>query len=227
MVHGGAWMGGNKRDMRSAAQIVASHGYTVASISYRLAPKDKFPTQVDDCKTAIRWFRSQAGPYKLDPQRVGGYGYSAGGHLVCMLGVTDAQDGFEGKPATNQAELSTRLQAVVAGGAPCDLEQIPLDATWLSYFLGCTRREKPEVYRRASPTTFVTADDPPTFFFHGEADKLVPRENAQALHDRLEKAGVKTEFYTVGQKGHITAFLSQDPVQRAIKFLDQHLKGSG
>ena len=225
MVHGGAWMAGNKRTMRPAARIVASHGYTVVSINYRLAPLAKFPSQVDDCKAAVRWLRTESDKYKLDPRRVGGYGYSAGAHLVCMLGVTDPKDGLEGRGVPADA-VSTRLQAVVAGGAPCDLEQIPLDARWIAYFLGGSRREVPEVYRRASPTTFVTPDDPPTFFFHGQADSLVPLKSPKALQSRLDKVGVATEFHEVVKKGHITTFLSEDPVKRAVKFLDRHLKGA-
>jgi acetyl esterase/lipase len=223
MVHGGAWLVGNKRDMRAAARLVARHGYTVAAINYSLAPRHKFPAPVEDCKAAVRWLRKEAGRYKLDPERIAGYGYSAGGHLVSMLGVTESKDGLEGK-SSEACPPSSRLQAVVAGGAPCDLEQIPRDVRFLAYFLGGSRGEVPEVYRRASPTTYASPDDPPFFFFHGESDSMVPRESPEALQARLEAAGVPTRFHTVEGKGHITAFLSQEPVERAIEFLDRHLK---
>lgn len=223
MVHGGAWLVGNKRNMRSAAQLVASHGYTVASINYSLAPRHQFPAPVEDCKAAVRWMREEAGRYKVNPRKIAGYGYSAGGHLVSMLGVTDAEDGLEGEGAKERS-ISTRLQAVVVGGAPCDLEQIPEDAPFLAYFLGGSRREVPQVYRRASPTTYATADDPPFFFFHGEADSMVPLDSPKALKARLEAAGVPARFHVVDGKGHITTFLDREPVLRAVEFLDQHLK---
>ena len=64
---------------------------------------------------------------------------------------------------------SARLQIVVAGGAPCDFRVLPADSERLAYWLGGTPAEKPDAYREASPTNYVTADDPPMFFFHGAA----------------------------------------------------------
>ena len=111
---------------------MAKHGYAACSINYRLAPKYPFPAQIDDCKSAVRWLRSHAEKYKIDPARIGGFGYSAGGHLVALLGVTDRSDGLEGPDATADSP-STRLQCVVAGGAPCDFRALPADSSRLAY----------------------------------------------------------------------------------------------
>ncbi len=224
MVHGGGWMSGAKWHMARHALTMAENGYTVVSIQYRLAPLDKFPAQIEDCKEAVRWMRRNAETYKIDPSRIAGYGYSAGGHLVCLLGVTDAAAGLEGLAAEEKDAPSTRLQAVVAGGAPCNFEYIPAESNALAFFLGGSRREKPEAYRLASPTSFVSKDDPPVFFFHGEDDQLVPRISPEALIKQLHGVGVRTEMYVVPGKGHITAFLDEQARLKALKFLDDVLK---
>jgi acetyl esterase/lipase len=224
MVHGGGWISGAKWHMARHAQVIAEHGYTVASIQYRLAPLDKFPAQIEDCKEAVRWMRRNAEKYKIDASRIAGYGYSAGGHLVCLLGVTDASAGLEGLAAEEKDAPSTRLQAVVAGGAPCNFEYIPANSNALAFFLGGSRRETPEAYRLASPTSFVSKDDPPVFFFHGADDQLVPRTSPEALKKQLHDLGVRTEMYIVPDKGHITAFLDNQTALEALKFLDDVLK---
>lgn len=220
MVHGGAWMSGNKAHMGRHAQVLVRHNYTVVSIAYRLAPKNKFPDQLEDCRDAVRWMRRHGTDYKIDRDRIGAYGYSAGGHLVSLLAVTE--DGSE--TGADDEKISTRVQCVIAGGAPCDFEWLPQDSNVLAYFLGGSRQARPEVYRDASPTTFASPDDPPTFFFHGEQDTLVPRSAATALMKRLQGAGVRTEMFVVPKAGHIQTFFHAEPPKRAVAFLDSVLK---
>src|SRR5262249_788519 len=98
-VHGGAWGMGNKRQRGVYAQKVGPDGFNTVSISYRLAPEHKFPAQIEDCKSAVRWMRKNANKYKIDPTRIGAVGYSAGGHLVALLGATDPSCGLEGPDA--------------------------------------------------------------------------------------------------------------------------------
>ena len=171
VVHGGAWYLGTRAQLAGFAQQLATRGITAVAISYRLAPTYKFPAQIEDCKEAVRWMRSQAKRLKIDPERIGGFGYSAGAHLAALLGTTDAKDGLEGDSQLS-GKLSTRLLAVAGGGAPCDFRSLPLDLEMLSFWLGGTRRQQSEKYRQASPAAFVTPDDPPMFFFHGEEDQV-------------------------------------------------------
>lgn len=222
MVHGGAWRAGERWHMHRDSQELAKHGYTVVSISYRLAPKHKFPAQIDDCRTALRWMRTNAAKYKIDSQRIGGYGYSAGGHLVALLGAAD--DPAKSDPKQADAP-SARLQAVVAGGAPCDFTWIRSDARALAYWLGKTRRQDPDAYRLASPLTFVTKDDPPMFFYHGATDALVPKISPTRMHDQLKQVGVRSELQLLEGSGHMAAFLNQKALPKAIEFLDDVLKG--
>jgi len=226
-VHGGAWRYGNKRDMTMAGRILAENGYTAVSIQYRLAPDDKFPAQIEDCREALRWMRRNAGKYKIDPKRIAGVGYSAGGHLVTLMGVTGASAGkSDPKPASGKPKekIDLRLQAVVAGGAPCDFRHIPAKARWFEYWLGGRRSEKPDAYRDASPAAFVTADAPPTFFFHGEKDVLVRIDNPKAMAALLKKEDVPVEIHFVPDAGHISAFFDKTAYAKAVEFLDKHLK---
>src|SRR5205823_8686811 len=93
-VHGGGWQNGDKS--RTPALDLLARGYAVASINYRLSQHAPFPAQIHDCKAAVRFLRAHAAEYRLDPDRVGAWGMSAGGHLVALLGTSDGVKELEG-----------------------------------------------------------------------------------------------------------------------------------
>jgi len=223
VVHGGAWYIGTRWQLSRVAQILAQHGFTAVAIDYRLAPKYKFPAQIEDCKAAVRWMRREATRLKIDPERIGAFGYSAGAHLVCLLGATDADDGLEGK--TDDDAPSTRLQAVACGGAPCEFRVLEPDERMLSFWLGGTRREKPEQYRLASPAAFASADDPPMFFFHGEKDQMVPLNSPVLMCRVLHEVGVEADLYVVPGAGHNWALMDRTALEKSVEFLAAHLQG--
>ncbi len=208
MVHGGAWMSGNKSHVVQHAKRFMSRGYVVVAINYRLAPRHKFPAQLEDCRAALRWMRSHSDKYHINPDQIAGFGYSAGGQLVCLLGLNPSKDHRE------------CLQAVVAGGAPCEFRQIPETSKALTYWLGSTRRDRPEIYREASPASFVTPNDPPVFLFHGARDSLVRSSSSLELHQKLQAEGVQSKIYVVADSGHLKTFFDQDAAKRAVEFLD-------
>lgn len=222
VVHGGAWRIGTRAQLAGMASRFAEHGYTAVAISYRLAPAAKFPAQIYDCQAAVRWMRSHAAEFKIDPQHIGGFGYSAGGHLVALMGtLADNQLREEGVAADAP---SARLQCVLAGGAPCDFRDMPANGQMLAYWLGGTRAERPANYRDASPANFVTSDDPPMYFFSGEDDFLVPITSPRRMVNVLLAAGVAAEMYTVKHSGHIPTLFDRGALEHAISFADQHLK---
>jgi len=222
VVHGGAWYMGTRAQLSGFAQLLASRGMTAVAISYRFAPTHKFPAQIEDCKAAVRWMRSNTERLKIDPERIGGFGYSAGAQLVALLGTTDANDGLEGEIDTTDTP-STRLQAVAGGGAPCDFRTFPLDTEMLSFWLGGTRRQLAEQYRLASPAEFVSADDPPMFFFHGEKDNLVPVTSPTTMCRVLKSVGVPSELYVVPNTGHVFAMLDRTALDKCATFLAEKL----
>ena len=223
LVHGGAWRMGNRWHMHSVAQKLASRGYSVASISYRFAPAHRFPAQLEDCADAVRFLRKYARKYKCDPERIGGFGYSAGGHLVSLLGTCTDYESFPFLQSS-PTEPSTRLQAVVGGGAPCNFTLIDPDQRILAYWLGDTRKNIPEVYEKASPEVHVSADDPPMFFYHGSKDRIVRVESPQSMSRTLRDAGVEGEVHTIAGAGHLAAARDTTSIEKAIDFLNRTLK---
>jgi acetyl esterase/lipase len=210
-IHGGAWTLGDKGNDSVHAKKLAARGYCVLSINYRLAPKHRFPAQLEDCKLALQWLRDHADSLGADANRIGVWGYSAGGHLSALL----ALEADAGAP---------RPVACVSGGAPCDLTRFPPDTQTLSGVFGGTPRSLPEVYRKASPIVHVSEDDPPMFLFHGAKDWLVSDENSNAMKQRLEEAKVAFEYVSVPNKGHLATFIDAETVERSFDFLDSYLR---
>ncbi len=205
-VHGGAWMFGSKSHVAGIARRLAEAGYTAVAVNYRLAPKHKFPAQLEDCRAALLWMRKDAKQHKIDPNRLAAWGYSAGGHLVALLGAS-----------------GTGLKAVVAGGAPCDFRQTPPDSPKFAFWLGGTRGRLPKVYRSASPANFVSPDDPPMFFYHGQRDSAVRLDQPTAMVAKLKRSGVTAKMYVIPDSGHLGAFFNRKALAEGIKFLDKHL----
>ena len=101
------------------AVALVQDGYAVASIDYRLTRTAPFPAQIEDCKAAVRWLRANAAKYNLDPDRVGVWGMSAGGHLAALLGTSGGVPELEG--SGDNMQYSSRVQAVCDVAGPADL----------------------------------------------------------------------------------------------------------
>jgi acetyl esterase/lipase len=217
VVHGGAWIVGNKRQLAFIARSLAERGIAAFAINYRLAPKDKFPAQIEDCRRAVRWIVNNAAEYKVDAKRLGALGYSAGAHLVALLGT-------QGIRASKEEDAPLlRLRAVAAGGTPVDFRQFPPDEPLLSYWLGGTRKQVPEQYKAASPLGFVDADTTPMYLYHGDGDALVPVRGPKAMAKALEEAGVESKLMIINDVGHIRALSHKKALEGARAFLAKHL----
>lgn len=204
-VHGGGWTGGDKADgnISRAAGALTGAGFLVVSVNYRLAPAAKFPAQIEDVKCAVRYLKANAARYRLDPERIGAWGGSAGGHLVSLLGVTDGDEGLEG--SSGYPEQSSRVAAVADMFGPSDLTRefrggARGNALGLQVF--GTNDSDSEVLKQASPVTYVSVDDPPFLIMQGEEDLLVPPEQSQELYDRLRAASVPATLVMVKNAGH-------------------------
>jgi triacylglycerol lipase len=169
--------------------------------------------------------RAHASELKIDPNRIGGFGYSAGGHLVALLGTLDDKQLRE--PGLPASAPSARLQCVVAGGAPCDFRVLPGDSERVAFWLGGTRDAMPNEYRDASPASFVTADDPPMYFFHGQQDLLVPIESPTEMVKQLKAAHVTAEMYPIKDAGHIQALFDRGALEHGLAFADKCLLKNG
>ena len=234
-VHGGGWQGGNRHAFRSQMEAAARQGYVAATVSYRLTQADPktgkpaapFPAQIHDCKAAVRWLRAHAAEYRINPDRVGAIGASAGGHLSLLLGLASPQDGLEGD--LGHPEQSSRVQAVVNIFGPTDLPVIykstPAVVGMLKALCDGTPETAAETYASASPNHWVSADDPPILTLHGDADDLVPVEQARLLDEKLKAAGVEHQLIILEGQGHgFQGEAGVRSVQATWEFLDKHLK---
>lgn len=212
-IHGGAWTSGDKGAGVSAgiksqeANMLYQLGFAVAAINYRLCPKYIFPAQVEDCKLAVRYLRANAAKLGFDPDRIGIWGGSAGGHLVSMLGTADKSAGLEGPGLEN---ISSRVQMVVDYFGPTDFKTLmdnnkdknnPGIKT-LTNFLGCNPYDCPETAIKASPTTYISKDDPPILMIHGDKDVVVPYSQSTVFAKKLFAAGNTCALVKVDNAGH-------------------------
>ena len=203
VIHGGAWRAGDKAQHRDLLDRFASHGYVAVSPQYRFCPKEIFPAQVLDVKAAVRWLKTHAAEYQIDPARIGAMGFSAGGHLALMLGLTDADDGLDRDVPADAP--TTQVQAVVNYFGPTDLaaNDIPaISRPLLRDFLGGSAEEKPELAQQASPLKYVTSDDPPVLTFQGTRDPLVPYSQALKLADAITSVQGKGRVELLLGGGH-------------------------
>jgi acetyl esterase/lipase len=196
--------------MAHIARHLAQRGYVARNICYRLAPANHYPAPVEDLREAHGWMRRNALSLHVCADQIGVLGYPAGGHLAALVGGMDAPS-------------KDCFQAVVAGGAPTDMRKFA-DGLRVTDFMGGTRDKMAAVYAEASPITHISADDPPVFLYHGGSDQIVPTDHAKDYYEALQRAGVQGELFWLEKRGHVSAFLSDEPaITAAIDFLDRHL----
>lgn len=228
VIFGGAWRSGNKDVMRIFCEQFARADYVVISVTYRLFPKYRFPSAVEDCKCGVRWMRANADKLGVDPDKIGAMGVSAGGHLSMMLGYMDPGDGLEGDGGNDG--YSSQVQCVVNYFGPFNLtlrDWKEKDERLLVDFIGGKIDDKMEDYKRASPAMYVDSDDAPTITMHGTADPLVPFGQAKLVDQVLREKGVPSELVAVEGAGHGWWGGDLQRTQKlAIEFLDAHLKDS-
>jgi acetyl esterase/lipase len=232
-IHGGAWMGGDKRQVLPRLfPYVTAGKYAGVSVGYRLSQDAIWPAQIHDCKAAIRWIRGNAKKYNLDPQKIGVIGWSAGGHLVAMLGTAGDVKELEGDLGNFDRE-SSRVSCVVDFFGPANMLTIGDHPSQMKHYapdspesklLGVPILEDKDKARSASPITFVSRDDPPFLIVHGTNDPLVPYQQSVSFRDALKKAGVPVALITVENGGH-GGFRNPEIDRRVDAFFDAHLRG--
>lgn len=218
-------------------------GYTVFAVVHGSQPKFTIPEAGADVSRAVRYIRSHAQDYQVDPARIGITGASAGGHLSLMQGT--AGDAGNAQAPDPIDRISSRVQAVACFYPPTDFLnygekgsyafgdkgvlknfRVALDVREPDPATGLLERlsdqKLREVARQVSPITHVTADDPPTLIFHGDQDFLVPIQQAEAIVARLQELKVPAEVVVKKGAGHGWGDLAKD-METLANWFDKHL----
>lgn len=229
-IYGGGWRTGNKDQGIRHLLPLAQDGYVCASIEYRHSQEALFPAQIEDCKAAIRFLRSRAKDYNINPDKIAVWGMSAGAHLAALLGTTGDVKELEGKGGS--PDVSSAVNAVVDWFGPTDFLKMDAAGSLIphnpaespeSRLIGGAIQDNPEKVAKANPITYVSKNDPPFLIMHGDKDQMVPINQSELLVAALKKAEVKVTFETVRGAGH--GFVGLQHEARVKLFLDEVLKG--
>jgi acetyl esterase/lipase len=228
-IHGGGWLSNDKyADMgymkKTIAEII-SNGFALASIDYRFSTQAVFPAQMLDCNRAISFLYDNADKYGFDKNRFALMGFSAGGHLASMVGLSKNNNiSTFFMPGTSR---SFSFRAVVDFYGPAELILFPGrsdEKSPESLLIGAAPLSRPDLAKAASPVTYVDKNDPPFLIIHGEKDELVSPDQSRLLSSWLKLAGVENELILVKDAPHFGVMFDTDEVRnKVIDFLRKKL----
>jgi acetyl esterase/lipase len=243
-IHGGGWSGGTKNEARAKniCTALAEAGYVAVSVDYRLGA-GAWPTNLFDCKNAVRFLRANAAKYRLDPARIAVAGGSAGGHLALMVGLTAGQKELEpAEAATPYPRVDSAVRCAInmygitniltrrevdKQGKPGEVR--PLSESTLKIF-SVSSAESP-VLRLASPVTHVAKRSVPLMTLHGRADATVDYLQAEELDRVAKERGAWHELWLIEGAPHTFDFRlgRKAPLPAEVRlvvldFLAKHLK---
>lgn len=198
-IHGGGWRGGSK-SRRSPFARYLEKGYTVLSISYRLAKQAKAPAAVEDCRCALRWVGDHGKKFRGDPKKIIVAGNSAGGHLSLLTGMARPEDGFDGPgppPKVRPPAAIINFYGITDVGDLLGAHQRGWAVEWVP-----EGAERMDLARRVSPLTYVRRGLPPILIIHGDQDATVPYDHGVRLDRALREVGGDSELVAVSGGGH-------------------------
>ncbi len=229
LIHGGAWLSNDKYAdigyMKKTVAEIVSSGFALASIDYRFSTQAVFPAQIQDCNRAVSFLYDHADQYGFDKKRFALIGFSAGGHLASLQGLSKNNnvDNFF-MPGSNR---SFSFRAVVDFYGPAELILFPGNddvKSPESLLIGAAPLERPDLAQAASPVTYVDKNDPPFLIIQGEKDEQVSPKQSRLLSAWLHVAGVQNELIIVKGAPHFGEMFDTDDVRtKVISFLKKQL----
>ena len=216
-IYGSAWRSDNSKgsaDLGTVGLAALKAGYIFVTPNHRSFNDALWPAQINDIKAVVRYLRGNKEALKIDDSFIAISGYSSGGHLASMMGVTNGEKVvYVGKESINiEGTLgnfrneSSRVDAVCDWSGPVDSRDktcgSPINISPENEILGgCTPEECPDKHASLATTTYLDAKDVPHMICHGSNDNIVPVCEAEKYRDNLEKAGVYVEWYN-SEYGH-------------------------
>jgi len=219
-IHGGGWSAGNKD--RAPTAGLTRRGFAGASIQYQLSGAAPHPAQIHDCKAAVRYLRANARKFNIDPDRIGVWGASAGGHLAALLATSDGDQALEGTVGTHLG-VSSRVQSCCNFFGPTDLADLTPKhgSPGIARLMGGTPAEMPAAYAAANPITYIDKTDVPFLIMHGDKDNIVPLRQSEMLETALKAADVPVTLFVVKGAGHGFAGLAE--AKMVVEFFERTL----
>ncbi len=240
IIYGSAWFANNAKGMAytSIGKPLTDAGFAVVSINHRSSGDAKYPAQINDVKGALRFIRANADKYKLDTSFVGITGFSSGGHLSSMAGVTNGLKtrtvgemtiDIEGAVGGNE-KCSSNVDAVVDWFGPVDMahmencETVKDDKSPEAALIGGNPADHMDMIQLCSPYYYVSKTTVPFLVIHGDADTVVPYCQSVNFSEELKNQGKLTEFITVpgGQHGPVT--FNDDTFKKMTDFFKKEAK---
>lgn len=215
-IHGGGWQGGDKVWGESVAEELTGYGYVVVSINYRLAPTHRWPAQIEDCQAALNYVRAQAVTWNIDPDRVGAFGVSAGGHLASMLTL---RPNPSGDAAACAVTANAEGDLTVYGQTPIMANETALLEAVLG--LGFGANDLADI----SPTNWVVPGSNPVWVIHSTRDSNVYFDQGQRMYDALLSRGVETGFTVLRDGCHNKCWREPEALRAMRGFFGKHLGG--
>jgi acetyl esterase/lipase len=239
LIHGGAFKAGDKAMEATNAAKLVSNGYVAISINYRLSGEAVFPAAVHDCKAAVRFIRANASTYRINPNKIGTWGASAGGHLSAMLGTSGGDTYLEGTQGANLTTSST-VQASIDWFGPINFATMVSEGLVLGFaasynvnnesqYLGVDANAPANIaiVNKSNPTTYIDANDPPFWIQVGSADPLIPYTQSLNFYNSLKAVlgDSKVGYELINGAGHGgTQFSTEANLSKAITFFNSKLK---
>jgi len=225
IIHGGGWRSGNRTQHYPLAQRLANLGYVCFTPEYRLSTEALYPAAVHDLKAALRWIRSNAKKYNIDDRKIAVLGFSAGGQLAALLGVTTGNSKFEGTQCNLKS--SSAVNAIVdldgtlsfvhpESGEGDDTKKTSAATYWFGY----SKKDNPKLWEEASPLTYVGKNTPPTLFINSSVDRMHAGRND--FLKVLNENNIYSEVKTFSDAPH--SFPLFDPwFEPTVKYIDEFL----
>jgi acetyl esterase/lipase len=239
IIHGGAFMMGDKSGEASNAAALVANGIAAVSINYRLSSEAQYPAQIQDCKAAVRFLRANATKYNLNPDKIGSWGASAGGNLSSLLGTTSGISELEGASLGNSS-YSSKVIASVDWFGPINFLTMDAEATALGFTINTNSSTSPESklmgaavqtiptqVAKANPSNYITSDDAAFFIQVGSMDRNIPYTQSLNFYNALKtvKGSSDVSYELLDGAGHGgSQFSASSNMAKVTAFFNKYLK---